>query len=145
MKGPKWLRSIELVDREAGGYWEQQGWDHNAVVKTTARFDSPRDGDIVKIGAVPLAGVAFAGTRGVSKVQYSTDGGTSWSEASLSTPLSAFTWVLWQATWMPGHEGGSTLVVRAVDGTGAVQADGAAPSYPSGASGYHTITVAVSK
>ncbi|MGZ3318771.1 MAG: molybdopterin-dependent oxidoreductase, partial [Isosphaeraceae bacterium] len=33
MKGPKWLDSITVVDHESGGYWEQQGWDHNAVVK----------------------------------------------------------------------------------------------------------------
>ncbi len=68
MKGPKWLDSIQLVDHESGGYWEMQGWDHNAVVKTTARFDVPRDGDIVKLGTVSLNGVAFAGTRGVNKV-----------------------------------------------------------------------------
>src|SRR5256884_7194472 len=51
MKWPKWLESIELVDPEARGYWEQQGWDHNAVVKTTARVDVPRGRDILKIGA----------------------------------------------------------------------------------------------
>src|SRR5258708_8331887 len=64
MKGPKWLDSIELVDHESGGYWEMQGWDHNAVGKTPARFYVPRDGGIVKLGTVSLAGVAVAGTRG---------------------------------------------------------------------------------
>src|SRR5579859_8057999 len=96
MKGPKWLDSIEVVNHESGGYWEQQGWDHNAVVKTTARFDVPRDGDIVHLGSVPLAGVAYAGTRGISKVEYSTDRGSTWNAATLSTPLSNLTWVLWQ-------------------------------------------------
>ena len=47
MKSPKWLDGIQLTNHETNGYWEQQGWDHNAVVKTTARFDVPRDGDIV--------------------------------------------------------------------------------------------------
>ena len=79
MKGPKWLDSIDLVNQESRGYWEQQGWDHNAVVKTTARFDVPGDGEIVKVGAVQVAGVAFAGTRGMSKVEYSTNGGSSWT------------------------------------------------------------------
>src|SRR5436190_1677498 len=58
MKGPKWLESIDLVKDEAGGYWEQQGWDHNAVVKTMSRFDVPGEGDIVKIGAIEVGGVA---------------------------------------------------------------------------------------
>jgi hypothetical protein len=145
MKGPKWLTSINLVDHESGGYWEQQGWDHNAVVKTTARLDMPRDGDIVKLGAVNLAGVAYAGMRGVSAVEYSTDRGSSWTAATLGTPLSSLTWVLWTATWTPSSEGSYTLLVRATDGTGAVQVSGSAPSYPGGAAGYHTIRLDVAK
>jgi DMSO/TMAO reductase YedYZ molybdopterin-dependent catalytic subunit len=145
MKGPKWLDSIDLVDRESGGYWEQQGWDHNAVIKTTARFDVPREGDIARLGPVALAGVAFAGTRGISKVEYSADGGRTWNPAALGPPLSALTWVLWQATWTPAREGSYTLVVRATDGTGALQDSNNASSYPSGAAGYHRIHLAVSK
>lgn len=145
MKGPKWLDRIELVDRETGGYWEQQGWDHNAIVKTTSRIDVPRDGDIVKLGPVTISGVAFAGTRGVTKVEYSTDGGSTWSAATLNTPLSPYTWVLWQAPWTPGAEGAFRLAVRATDGTGATQAQSGAASYPSGAAGYHSIQIDVSK
>jgi DMSO/TMAO reductase YedYZ molybdopterin-dependent catalytic subunit len=145
LKGPKWLQAINLVDRESGGYWEQQGWDHNAVIKTTARIDSPQDGEIVKQGALTLAGVAFAGTRGIGKVEYSTDGGSTWRPAQFSPPLSPYTWVLWQADWSPPSEGAYTLAVRATDGTGALQAAHAGPSYPDGASGYHTIGIDVSR
>ncbi len=145
MKGPKWLTSITLVDHESGGYWEGQGWDHNALVRTTARFDVPRDGDIVRLGAIEIAGVAFAGTRGVSKVEYSTDGGSSWSQTSIRSPLSPLTWVLWTATWTPPREGSYSLSVRATDESGALQDATSRPSYPSGASGYHTIRVDVSK
>jgi DMSO/TMAO reductase YedYZ molybdopterin-dependent catalytic subunit len=144
MKGPKWLQSIDLVDHETGGYWEQQGWDHNAVVKTMSRFDVPTDGAIYKLGAIPLAGVAFAGIRGVRKVEYSTDGGHSWSDAVLN-PVSALTWTLWTASWRPSSEGSYTLVVRATDGSGALQPSDNAPSFPSGSSGYHTVRVDVSQ
>ena len=145
MKGPKWLQTINLVDRESGGYWEQQGWDHNAVIKTMARIDSPQDAGVVKLGAVTLAGVAFAGTRGIDQVEYSTDGGSTWRPAPFSPPLSPYTWVLWQASWMPPSEGAYTLVVRATDGTGTPQGTQTTPSYPNGASGYHTIGVDVSR
>jgi DMSO/TMAO reductase YedYZ molybdopterin-dependent catalytic subunit len=144
MKGPKWLESIQLVDHESGGYWEQQGWDHNAVVKTTARFDVPSDGEIIKHGAVALAGVAFAGTRGIARVEYSADGGGSWTPAEFKPPLSKLTWVLWRADWTPSGEGAYRLQVRATDGGGAVQTSKSAPSFPSGATGYHTIRVSVS-
>jgi len=145
MKGPKWLQSIDVVDHESGGYWEQQGWDHNALVKTTSRFDVPVDGVILRMGAIQLAGVAFAGTRGIGKVEYSTDGGRSWSAAALDQPLSPLTWVLWHAAWTPAAEGSYTLVVRATDGAGSLQSASNAASFPSGSSGYHTVRIDVSK
>ena len=145
MKGPKWLTSIDVVDHESGGYWEQQGWDHNAVVKTTSRIDMPRDADIVHLGPIQLSGVAFAGTRGIGKVEYSTDGGGSWSEAATAPPLSNLTWTLWTAIWTPGAEGSYRLAVRATDGSGAMQQSGAMASYPGGAAGWHTIRIDVSK
>ncbi len=145
MKGPKWLDQIEVAASEGGGFWEQQGWDSQAVVRTTARFDLPREGAVVRKGAVALAGVAFAGKRGVQLVEWSADGGHSWSQADLKQPLSAFTWVLWHATWTSAAEGAYTLTVRARDGSGDTQSAQQAPSYPSGASGYHTIQVSVGR
>jgi DMSO/TMAO reductase YedYZ molybdopterin-dependent catalytic subunit len=145
MKGPKWLDSIDIGNQESGGYWEQQGWDHNAIVKTTARIDLPADGAVLKLGVISLAGVAFAGTRGIGKVEYSTDGGSSWATASFKAPLSNLTWVLWKADWAPPREGAYKLVVRATDLNGAPQDRRNAASYPSGASGYHMINVAVGR
>ena len=145
MKGPKWLDHIDLVSHESGGYWEQQGWDHNAVVKTTSRIDVPREADLVKLGPVSVAGVAFAGTRGISQVELSTDGGSTWSAAPFKAPLSPLTWVLWTYDWMPAKEGAYRLMVRATDGMGAAQDSRGAASYPSGASGYHTVQVDITK
>jgi DMSO/TMAO reductase YedYZ molybdopterin-dependent catalytic subunit len=145
MKGPKWLDRIDLVSHESGGYWEQQGWDHNAVVKTTSRIDVPREADLVKVGPVSVAGVAFAGTRGISQVELSTDGGSTWSSAPFKAPLSPLTWVLWTFDWTPTKEGAYRLMVRATDGMGAAQDSRGAASYPSGASGYHTIQVDITK
>ena len=143
MKGPKWLEEIDVAASEGGGFWEQQGWDPNAAVATTARIDTPRDGDVARKGAVLLGGVAFAGTRGVQAVEWSADGGRSWAPADLRPPLSPLTWVLWTATWRPAAEGVFTLMVRARDGAGRLQTADSQPSYPSGASGYHRIQVSV--
>src|SRR5205807_126728 len=90
-------------------------------------------------------GVAPAGTRGVSKVEYTTDGGSTWITAPFDPPLSSLTWVLWRATWTPATEGAYKLMVRATDGSGALQDRNSAASYPSGASGYHSIQVNVSR
>jgi DMSO/TMAO reductase YedYZ molybdopterin-dependent catalytic subunit len=143
MKGPKWVEDIELTTGTRSGYWENQGWNPDASVKTTARFDQPLQGALLKAGPVSLSGIAFAGKRGVSKVQYSADGGRTWIEADLKPPLGDLTWVIWTATWVAGP-GAYTLLVRGVDGTGAVQSGNSVASYPSGAGGYHSVAVSVS-
>ena len=145
MKGPKWLEQVEVAASQAGGFWEQQGWDDQAVVRTTSRFDTPQNGSVVRSGTVPLAGVAFAGTRGVQAVEWSADGGRTWTPADLKPPLSPLTWVLWTATWTPPGEGVHVLIVRARDGGGDLQSGQDAPSYPSGATGYHSVQVTVGR
>ena len=142
MKNPKWLTGIEVVDRPYEGFWERRGWSKTTPVKTTSRIDTPADGATVG-GEVPIAGVAFAGDRGISRVEVSTDGGSSWTAAVLKRALSPYTWRLWLYRWTPPAAGTYRIIVRATDGTGAVQASAAASSFPSGASGDHGISVTV--
>jgi DMSO/TMAO reductase YedYZ molybdopterin-dependent catalytic subunit len=140
MKNPKWLTSIEVVDRPYQGYWEQRGWSKAAVVKTGARIDVPRAGARVD-GPVTIAGVAFAGDRGISAVEVSTNGGRAWRRAELQTALSPYTWRLWRSRWTFEDPGGAGLLVRAYDGRGVPQISRHADPHPSGASGYHAVSV----
>ncbi len=142
MKGPKWLEEIELAANENGGYWESQGWDRQAVVKTMSRIDTPLDGAIVSASTVTVGGIAFGGTRGIAGVELSVDGGRSWAPAELRPPLSPLTWVIWTFAWSP-HPGEYTLAVRATDAHGALQTTDIRPSFPSGSSGYHQVRVSV--
>lgn len=142
MKGPKWLESIELVDNAPRGYWEAKGWNPNALVKTTSRIDVPADGATVSGPRLRLAGVAFAGLRGISRVEWSDDSGATWHPADLDNPLSPFSWRHWHASWQPGR-GQFTLMVRATDGSGALQEVRPSNSFPDGSSGLHSIQVTV--
>src|SRR5436305_13271078 len=92
-KRPKWMDSIEATPRVLDGYWENQGWNRDAVVKTMSRIDAPEDGAIVR-GSTTVAGIAFAGVRGIQRVEISTNGGQSWADAELKPPLSPLTWTL---------------------------------------------------
>ena len=87
-----------------------------------------------------IAGVAFAGDRGIRSVEVSTDGGTTWAPAQLEAALSADTWVRWRFPFSP-PPGGSTedVFVRAVDGDGHPQIRALADPHPSGSSGYHGV------
>jgi DMSO/TMAO reductase YedYZ molybdopterin-dependent catalytic subunit len=145
MKGPKWLEDIELVASETGGYWEGQGWDSQAVVQTMSRIDSPIAGRPVPMGDITVSGVAFAGARGIARVEVSTDGGRTWTDADLQPPLGPLTWTLWSFAWRPAAEGLYTLAVRATDGARTVQPSSVRPSFPSGATGYDKVAVTISR
>lgn len=83
MKNVKWVTSIEVVGEDHIGYWQRRGWSDSAVVKTTSAIDAPLDGATVGLEEVLVAGMAFAGDRGVAKVEVSADGGIAWEEARL--------------------------------------------------------------
>jgi DMSO/TMAO reductase YedYZ molybdopterin-dependent catalytic subunit len=139
----KWLTNIELTTLEAfNAYWVPLGWSKEAPMKTASRIDVPRGNASLDAGTVPVAGVAWAGERGVSKVQLQVDDGP-WTDADLSTPLSQATWVQWLVRWQ-ASAGTHRLRVRAVDGTGTIQDETPHEPPPNGATGYHTISVQVS-
>ena len=138
MKNVKWITRIEAVDFDFKGYWQRRGWDDRAEYKTQSRIDSTAQRTSE---TVTVAGIAFAGDRGISKVEVSTDGGRTWEQAEIKPGLSAYTWVLWHKQWTPEQAGKHLLVVRATDSRGIVQTSQAAPPAPSGSSGYHAVTV----
>jgi DMSO/TMAO reductase YedYZ molybdopterin-dependent catalytic subunit len=139
MKNVKWITKIEAVDFDFRGYWQRRGWDDRAEYKTMSRIDAPANS--VK-GETTIAGIAFAGDRGVSKVEVSTDGGKTWEQAVVKPALSAFSWVLWSKAWAAGQPGKYRVVVRATDGRGVTQTAQRALPEPSGSTGYHGITIA---
>lgn len=148
MKNVKWITEVEVADYDYKGYWESRGWSDEAVIKTMSRIDVPQRGKRLKPGKSFLAGIAFAGVRGVKRVQVSIDGGKSWSEATVKKALSPFSWALWAWPWNIARSlrGRSLRVkVRAMDGKGQVQTDRVTTPLPDGASGLHEVRVRVDK
>jgi DMSO/TMAO reductase YedYZ molybdopterin-dependent catalytic subunit len=141
MLNPKWVTSIELVDGPYVGYWAQQGWSRTAVVRTQSRIDAPHRASVGE--PTWIAGVAWAGIRGIRAVHVSLDDGRSWQPARLHRPLSPWAWTQWAYPWTPVRRGGQAVLCRAIDGTGAVQDARSRPPHPSGASGYHRAQIAV--
>jgi DMSO/TMAO reductase YedYZ molybdopterin-dependent catalytic subunit len=136
MKQPKWVTSIEVVNPEFTGYWGQQGRSIAALVKTNSAFSlEVKDGAVVVLG-----GWAFAGSRGISKVEISADGGKTWSPATVKEALGENCWQFWAAEWKPPAPGEYSLKVRAVDGKGVGQ-PGVRKRSPDGAEGYHEVLI----
>ncbi|MGC4190210.1 MAG: molybdopterin-dependent oxidoreductase [Thermomicrobiales bacterium] len=144
IKNVKWLTSLTVTADDYQGYWQQRGWTDTAIIKTSSRIDVPGDRAVISSRPTEIGGIAFAGDRGIAKVEVSTDGGETWQEATIAENPSpeGLSWVLWTLPWNPAS-GAYTLVVRAMDGTGALQTSDSAPELPDGASGWHRITVGV--
>jgi DMSO/TMAO reductase YedYZ molybdopterin-dependent catalytic subunit len=144
MKNVKWLTEIELVDHDFQGYWMERGWSDGAEVRTSSRIDVPKNGEPLRAGnAVWVAGVAWAGDRGIKSVDVSTDGGTRWEPAQLKEPAGPYSWTLWAHRWTPSRTGNALLICRATDGAGQVQEAGERPPHPSGSTGLHRVQVQV--
>jgi DMSO/TMAO reductase YedYZ molybdopterin-dependent catalytic subunit len=137
-KQPKWLTGIEVASSDFPGYWQRQRLNEPAIVKTGSAFRVERqEGPVVLLG-----GWAFAGSRGISKVEISADGGTTWFPAAVKEALGENCWQFWSAEWKPPAPGEYSLKVRAVDGTGRMQA-GRWRRMPDGAEGYHEVRIRV--
>ncbi len=138
----KWVSQLTLTTWEDfDGYWVPRGWSKTGPIKTQSRIDVPRSGRRVPAGSTPIAGVAWAPTRGISKVEVQVDGG-GWREARLGDAVSDTTWVQWALDW-DATEGEHEIVVRATDGTGETQTSEPARPDPDGATGWPSRLVRV--
>jgi hypothetical protein len=146
MKNVKWISKIELVNYDFKGYWEKQGWSDEAIMPIKSQILMPMSGKTIPLGNYAVGGVAFAGRYGITRVQVSVDGGTSWADAGVKKPLSNWAWSLWEHDWKPTHSGEYSIRVRGIDRSGKVQESGSllgrlTGSYPSGAVGIHQVNV----
>lgn len=155
-KHVKWVTRIELRKDHFKGFYESQGWDRDAVVKTLSRIDFPVKGDAVTpLQPITITGIAYGGLRGVSKVEVTTDGGTTWQPATITAQPTPQSWALWNFPWTPPANGAYKLGVRCYEGNGklgtteansnggggALQPTKDAENFPDGAAGLHFIDV----
>ncbi|MFP5335014.1 MAG: molybdopterin-dependent oxidoreductase [Actinomycetes bacterium] len=138
----KWVVDLEVTRfADATAYWTDRGWSERAPIKTASRIDVPRPFARLDPGPVVVAGVAWAQTRGIERVEVRVDDGD-WQEAQLAEQADVDTWRQWRLEW-DATSGSHTLQVRATDGTGEVQTSERADPIPDGASGWHNVVVQV--
>jgi len=151
-KNVKWVTRIEVIDYDAKGFYEQQGWGPNFVIPTRSDIFAPRwqrrrgDAFVEPFAAgqsAQIRGRAFAGDRGIQKVEFSSDNGETWQDARFDYPGTTLTWTFWSVDWRPNEPGEYTLVSRATDGTGAPQPSESRGIVPQGATGYHRVVATV--
>ena len=139
----KWLDEIQLTTWDGfDGYWVPRGWSKEGPMKTQSRIDVPAAGRGLVAGqTTPIAGIAWAPTRGVERVEVNIND-QGWMACELGEALGDESWVQWHRQWTP-TAGRHQIQVRATDGDGVTQSGRQVPPAPNGAEGWHTITVTV--
>ena len=139
----KWIDEIHLTTWDGfDGYWVPRGWSKEGPMKTQSRIDVPDAGRGLVAGqTTPIAGIAWAPTRGIERVEVNIDNG-GWLPCQLGEALGDESWVQWHREWTPS-EGRHRIQVRATDGDGITQSGEPVDPAPNGAEGWHTITVTV--
>ena len=139
----KWLTEITVLDKPAEGNFMSPGYrmpntpvkpgeavkpeDTHSVTGLTVKslIAGPSDGAKLRPGKQEIKGVAWAGEADITKVEISTDGGTSWNPAELGKDHAKYAWRLWNYAWKPAKSGDYVILSRATDSQGRVQPDAA--------------------
>ncbi|MFN8525486.1 MAG: sulfite oxidase [Chloroflexota bacterium] len=77
---------------------------------------------VLKAGPQTIRGFAWSPKGRIAAVEYSLDGGKSWSTATLRPPIEPLAWVRWEIRW-DAAPGSYRLVTRAIDEAGNRQPD----------------------
>jgi DMSO/TMAO reductase YedYZ molybdopterin-dependent catalytic subunit len=136
MTNVKWLTRIELLREPFDGFqnavayrlYDKDGTPGEPVTRMVPRSLTIPPGvpDFLtrerrlEPGPCTLRGRAWSGWAPVERVEVSTDGGESWADAEIESPLSEAAWRGWSFGWH-ADEGEHVLCSRATDGAGNTQ------------------------
>lgn len=132
MASVKWLQRIIVSDRPFLGYFQTfmyTVWHRRnglpelepvSAIEVKAQIARPTAAEVVKAGSkYRIFGAAWAGESEIARVEISTDGGKSWSDAKLLDKSVPYSWRMWEHHWpTPKQAGSYVLMARASDARG---------------------------
>lgn len=122
---PSWVKQIQEIDIRST--WDPADWSEGPAGEdrliTYSLITDPPDGTRVPAGqTVALRGVAWDAGQGITKVETSVDGGTSWQAAQIEQSYGTFVWRVWHQTVRLTGQGQFPILSRATSADGATQA-----------------------
>lgn len=139
MASVKWLTTIEAISEPFTGYHQtnayvvRPGGDEPDVPSTRILPrslmippgvpDSDTRERIVDVGMCEITGRAWCGTSEIVRVEFSDNGGDTWTEAQVESTAHRYGWQKWTHVWVCDRPGPYILSSRATDTTGRSQPD----------------------
>jgi DMSO/TMAO reductase YedYZ molybdopterin-dependent catalytic subunit len=137
----KMLCDIEVLDQPDTNYWMKTAYlvpdNHYANIRPgetdvkmvpisrllpRSFITNIKAGDTLRSGAPTLArGIAFGGNKGVSRIDFSSDGGKSWQQTQLGNDEGKYGFRQWQINFTVPVEGEQVLMVRCTNSSGEAQ------------------------
>jgi hypothetical protein len=129
------LQRVIVTDKPFGGYyqtidyafWKRRGdigeLTPIAEMQVKAEIARPTQGEAVPASSTfRVHGAAWTSDGEITRVEVSTDGGTTWTEANLIGASKPNAWRLWEFNWRtPSKPGEATVIARATDSKGRTQ------------------------
>lgn len=135
MASIKWLQRIIITAQPFTGYYQTLDYAYwrrlgdigeltpVAETQIKAEIAKPVQSETLSANSnVRVHGAAWTSDGEITKVELSTDGGTTWSEANLVGTSKPNAWRLWEFDWRtPSNAGQADLIARATDSQGRTQ------------------------
>ena len=127
----KWLERVMALTEEFDGFYMKSNYtapraDNDKEIYSLQSLEvksvivSPAEGARLAAGKVTAWGWAWAGEGELTGVDVSTDGGKTWTAATLVGPSDRYAWRQWEHAW-DAAAGSHTLMARATDSLGRMQ------------------------
>ena len=126
MASTKWLTHIHAQAKESDNHFMARGYSYADgspvdLMRVKSIITAPLTDEQVRVATTRVTGVAWTGAGTVSKVEISSDGGTTWQQARFTTEARAGTWRLWEADVAVRSAGEQRIRARATDSGGQIQ------------------------
>ncbi|MGH2534881.1 MAG: sulfite oxidase [Thermomicrobiales bacterium] len=126
----KWLVGIEVIDRPFDGSFNTESYiittEHDQIVRPVREMpvksviSTPTGGARLPAGQQTIAGYAWSGYAGITKVEISTNGGTEWADARITMEAGRLSWVRFEYAW-DAQPGIAAILSRATDAVALTQ------------------------
>ncbi|HEY7305840.1 MAG TPA: sulfite oxidase [Bryobacteraceae bacterium] len=135
----KWVTNLSVATEPNNGFFMNPGYRFPKYAVTPGTPAKPSELEVIEgmpvksyitsltddqripLKATTVRGIAWAGEERITKVEVSTDGGSTWEPAKLSRQDLPFAWRLWNIDWTPPRPGYFTILSRATDSVGRTQ------------------------
>ena len=124
-----WMKKAYLIpkgERNASEKPDSLSKEMEPINKIDIRsiFVTPEPDSLLKTGVqYEIQGLAFDAGDTISKVEISTDNGTTWRSVHLDPSLGRYAWRRWRVQWKPEKKGNYEFKVKATNEAGETQPD----------------------